>query len=360
MILEEYMQIEPYSLGKEEKEKFLISELNDLMSIHKKGEEYKSILKAYDVDYGSSRLVDFPFLPVRLFKNYSLKTCEESDVIKTLTSSGTTSQLVSKIFLDKETSFLQTKALIKIIQSYLGKKRLPMLIIDTKSIFKDRKMFSARGAGILGLSNFGKNHTYALDENMEIDFQAIQDFLSRHKGQRFFIFGFTFMVWQYFYKNIRNSGHNFDFSNAILIHSGGWKKLIEEAVSNEFFKKSLEKETGICSIYDFYGMVEQVGYIFMECECGFLHAPIFSDIIIRDSMTLESLDFGKEGLVEVLSVLPRSYPGHVLLTEDIGVVHGEDDCLCGRKGKYFKIKGRLPKAELRGCSDTHAFDNGGV
>jgi hypothetical protein len=53
-------------------------------------------------------------------------------------------------------------------------------------------------------------------------------------------------------------------------------------------------------------------------------------------------------------MLPESYPGHVLLTEDKGVILGEDDCPCGRKGKYFKIIGRLKNAEIRGCSDTYA------
>ena len=36
------------------------------------------------------------------------------------------------------------------------------------------------------------------------------------------------------------------------------------------------------------------------------------------------------------------------------VILGEDDCPCGRNGKYFKINGRLKNAEIRGCSDTYA------
>ena len=35
------------------------------------------------------------------------------------------------------------------------------------------------------------------------------------------------------------------------------------------------------------------------------------------------------------SLLPTSYPGYNILTEDIGVIAGEDDCKCGLKGKYF-------------------------
>ena len=358
MTISESLEIEPYSLEREDKQKFLLSELNKMTQFHiNHSREYQSILKAYGlVGRKFSQLKEFPMLPVRLFKEYELKSCSDEEVIKTLTSSGTTSQKVSKIFLDKETSTLQTKALVKIIQNFLGKKRLPMLIIDTKSILKDRKMFSARGAGILGLSTFGRKHTYALNEQMEIDFETIKQFLNEHKGEKIFIFGFTFMIWQYFYLKLKAKNIILDLSNCILIHSGGWKKLVEQAVDNKTFKHSIEKQTGIKSIHDFYGMVEQVGSIFVECEEGHLHAPIFSDIITRDTMTLEPLSFGEEGLIEVLSILPRSYPGHVLLTEDIGTILGEDDCSCGKKGRYFKVKGRLAKAEVRGCSDTHAFE----
>ena len=75
-----------------------------------------------------------------------------------MTSSGTSGQKVSKIFLDKQATLNQSKALTKIVSSFLGQKRTPMIIIDTASILKNRNMFSARGAGILGFSIFGTNN----------------------------------------------------------------------------------------------------------------------------------------------------------------------------------------------------------
>ncbi len=111
---------------------------------------------------------------------------------------------------------------------------------------------------------------------------------------------------------------------------------------------------GIERVYDYYGMVEQTGSIYMECECGHLHAPIFSDIIIRRPIDFSEAEIGEKGIIQVVSVLPESYPGHSLLTEDEGIVLGEDDCPCQRKGKYFKIIGRIKNAEIRGCSDTYA------
>ena len=101
-------------------------------------------------------------------------------------------------------------------------------------------------------------------------------------------------------------------------------------------------------------MVEQTGCIYMACEYGHLHASIFSDVITRRHTDLSPCDFGEPGIIQVVSMLPKSYPGHLLLTEDEGVILGEDDCPCGRLGKYFKVNGRLKNAEIRGCSDTYA------
>ena len=64
------------------------------------------------------------------------------------------------------------------------------------------------------------------------------------------------------------------------------------------------------------------------------------------------------GFIEVMSILPSSYPGQALLTEDIGEIIGIDDCPCNRKGKYFVFRSRAKKVELRGCGDTFAERSG--
>ena len=102
-------------------------------------------------------------------------------------------------------------------------------------------------------------------------------------------------------------------------------------------------------------MVEQAGSIYVECEQGRLHASVFSDVIVRRARDFSVAGLGETGILQRgPSVPPRSYPGHSLLTEDEGVVLGEDDCPCGRLGKTFKVNGRLKNAEIRGCSDTYA------
>jgi phenylacetate-coenzyme A ligase PaaK-like adenylate-forming protein len=299
------------------------------------------------------RLEDVPYLPVRLFKEFDLLSVPRDEVFKTMTSSGTSGQQVSKIFLDKATASLQTKILSRLMTDILGKKRVPMLVIDSPSVLKNRFAFSARGAGILGFSMFGLDVTYALDNDMQLDIGALNAFLERHCEGPIFLFGFTFMIWQYFVQPLLKIGSKLALDRGILLHGGGWKKLQDEAVDNDQFKQSLNEVAGLTRVVNYYGMVEQTGSLYMECELGYLHAPVFSDVIVRRLKDFAPAAFGEEGVIEVLSMLPSSYPGHALLTEDMGTIFGEDDCPCGRLGKYFHVHGRLAQAEVRGCSDTH-------
>ena len=125
----------------------------------------------------------------------------------------------------------------------------------------------------------------------------------------------------------------------------------DRAVDNAEFRRRLAADTGLRRVHNFYGMVEQIGTVFLEGpDGGSLYCPDFADVIVRDPLTWAEAPVGTPGVVEVVSTLPRSYPGHVLLTEDLGVVHGIDDG--DWPGKRFSILGRLPRAEARGCSDT--------
>jgi hypothetical protein len=292
--------------------------------------------------------------PVRLFKEIDLLSVPPDKVIKTLSSSGTSGQRVSRIFLDKETATAQAHALVRIVRSFLGNKRLPMMILDHPDVLKDRVAFSARGAGVLGFSQFGTDITYALQKSSMVpDWPLIESFLERHKRERILLFGFTFILWQHLLLAAERARRSIDFGDSILIHGGGWKKLEESRVSLAEFKQRLHHTLGIRSIHNYYGMVEQTGSIYMECEHGYFHAADYSEILARDPRTLAEQPRGVPGLIETMSTIPRSYPGHILLTEDLGTVYGADGCVCGRRGTYFSVLGRLASTELRGCGDTH-------
>lgn len=355
-MIEDFYQYTPYELGKDDKEKLLKKELIELTAKHMElCEPYRNIVSAMNRKPENIKTIeDIPFIPVRLFKEMDLLSVPREYVFKTMTSSGTTGQAVSKIFVDKETAMIQQKVMIRILSDYLGKKRLPILVVDTPSVVKNRSMFSARGAAILGLNVMASKMTYVLNDDMSLNYSVLDKFMQENSGKKFLIFGFTFIVWQHFYKQLCNSEKRYDMSEAWLMTGGGWKKLDSEKISRNEFKQRFKEVCGIKHFLDHYGMVEQTGCIYAECECGHLHASIYSDVIPRRYSDFSPCELGERGILQVVSALPHSYPGHSLLTEDEGMILGEDDCPCGRKGKYIKILGRIKNAELRGCSDTYA------
>ena len=54
----------------------------------------------------------------------------------------------------------------------------------------------------------------------------------------------------------------------------------KSSVDNSEFKNRISGVSNITNIHNYYGMVEQTGSIFVECEYGFFHTPSFSDVII--------------------------------------------------------------------------------
>lgn len=345
---------EVFGLNAAEKREALMPVFNSLHHHHfQHCDAYKNITSsnAHLRLIKPTELADLPYLAVRLFKQFSLSSIPQSDVFRVLQSSGTTSQTPAKVVLDKATSARQSKVLIKIMQNIIGKQRLPMLIIDSPSVLKN-KALSARAAGIQGMAFFGRKPVYALNDDMSLNINALYEFEAEYGEEPVLVFGFTFMVWACFVHALKKEKVKLNLSKGLLIHSGGWKKLIDQQVDNAAFKASVENQCGISRVHNFYGMAEQVGTVFIECEHGHLHAPTLADIIIRSTTDLSVLPHKRKGLIQVFSSIPTSYPGYSLLTEDIGRILGEDDCPCGRKGRYFEVLGRLPKTEIRGCSDT--------
>ena len=135
---------------------------------------------------------------------------------------------------------------------------------------------------------------------------------------------------------------------------GGWKKLTDINISREKFYQEISEffNTEKNNIIDIYGMTEQLGTIYPDCQFGNKHVSAYSDIIIRNPSTLESEGVGKSGLIQLLSPIPHSYPGISILSDDFGHLEGVDDCPCGRKGKYFRFDKRSESADLKGCGDT--------
>lgn len=354
MTYEKLLEKSPFMVSQREKELWFCECFSQLVVHHKNHcDLYRKFLLALDFPEVYSSLDQIPMMPVSAFKNHELRSISQNDIFKILTSSGTSGQRVSQIFLDEQTASNQQNTLFRIMEDFIGKKRIPMLIIDSLEVLSNRKMFSARGAGILGFSIVSSRRQYAFDKDMKLDIDGILKFLEKYPEGPIFVFGFTYMIWEYFYKALKQCGKKLPLDRGIMVHGGGWKKMQDQAVTSKVFREGIKDVCAIKKIYNYYGMAEQTGCIYMECEHGHLHASTYSDILIRNMKDFSVCEQGEEGTIQVLSPMAASYPGHSILTEDRGILLGIDDCPCGRKGKYFKVTGRIQNAEVRGCSDTY-------
>lgn len=345
----------PYCRYDANAEQALLADLNALTAFHAHHcAPYGRYLSAIGYDPGTpaARLADLPMLSVALFKQMTLHSLSHENLFKQLRSSGTTGQTPSRIYLDRDTATLQSKTLVRVLQHWLGKERRPMLILDHPAVINDKTQFTARGAGIQGIAFMGRQHCYALQPDMSLNLEAINRFYAAVGDQPVLLFGFTFMAWQYVVRALQEAKLAFPFNQGILLHSGGWKKLKHLAVDSTHFNAACREVFGELAIHNFYGFVEQVGSVYVACEHNHFHCPSYAQVIIREAGSWRPLETGEPGIIQSLSLVPRSYPGHSLLTEDRGRILGYHDCPCGRPGTYFEVLGRLPRQTLRGCSDT--------
>lgn len=362
--LDELIASEQYSLEYKEKSKILLNIIKKQFLSIGSNPCIKNFLYRQHFKINSMRsLVDIPYLPVQMFKYFDLATCPPKDVVRVVKSSGTTSNLVSKVPLNKNTIINQTKALAGTISHYLGKKRKLFLVIDHEGINMPNQEISARTMGVRGLSMYANKTFFLLKEekdgNLTLNYPVIRELIEKYKDADIYIFGFTYIIWSIFYKQMISENLCLKFKSGKLFHSGGWKKLEEKEISKDLFSKkmadifSLHKK----DVHDFYGMAEQGGVIFVDCKYGNKHVPNFATVIVRDFQTLKSCDFNITGLIQVTSTLADSYYDQAILTEDTGYIVGIDDCRCGKKGEYFRFKSRVKSAEIKGCGDTFRENN---
>lgn len=304
---------------------------------------------------------DLPYLPVGVFKAYPpLALVEENEIKRTLTSSATTGQVPSRIVLDAATSRRMGKGVLTIVRDFIGPARRPYLVIDTTENLAAQGQLGARGAAIQALRSFATEIVSCLQADgngaSNLDLERLLACSEKWRGGEVLVYGFTYVIWTELVEPLERKGIRLNMPQVRVLHSGGWKRLLQRSVTREAFNRGVASVFG-CSpdrVIDYYGMVENVGVIYPDCEQGNKHVPAFAEVIVRDPLTLRPVKAGERGMIQVSSVLPTSFPGFLLLTEDQAEVVSYDGCACGRRGISFRFAGRVPKAEVRGCGNLES------
>ena len=314
--------------------------------------------QGFSLESNQMQLIDYPYLPVNIFKKKKLYSVSNEKINATLSSSATSGK-PSMIGIDSVTSKRQTVASAKVMSDYLGDKRRPFLILDEDPLVSNSNEISARSAatrGFLILASEPKyllnNHNGQLSLNID-EFQKLVQY-KNNQEQEVCIFGFTYVLYNHVIKEMIKKNIQLKLpENSKIAHIGGWKKMESEKVTKKQFVSDVSQVFGVLkeNIFDFYGFTEQMGLLYVSVGDGPKTVSTYSEIIIRDFQTLDSVKDGKQGLIQILTPLPHSYPGISVLTEDVGKIVGRGIDTNGRSGTQFEIIGRARKAETRGCGD---------
>jgi hypothetical protein len=354
------LEVPPYGIAPEQRHKALLALFKqELDYACARNPQFCNYVKHWPIAVSAAQNIsDLPYLPVSAFKaNPPLSLVPPRDVKRTLTSSSTSGQVPSRVVLDAATSKRMTKGVIAIIRDFIGPSRRPYLVIDTPENLGRQAELGARGAAIQALGSFATEISCCLRPAQQgepsLDLEKLLASVEKWKDAEVLVYGFTHLIWVHFVQALQGRGITLNMPRIHVLHSGGWKRLERLAVTKDVFIRNVSSVFGCPPdrVIDYYGMVETVGVVYPDCELGYKHVPAFADLIVRDPLTLAPVGVGQQGLVQVCSVLPTSFPGFLLLTDDMAEIIGHDGCLCGRRGTHFRFLRRVPKSEVRGCGN---------
>lgn len=364
-LFKKLLEIDVYSPLEDKRNKLFLEAVNQNFQHHFLNcEPYNKFCqrRGFNQDSVFTCLEDMPALPVQAFKefgNFLISSANDKRSNLILQSSATSGK-PSSVSIDKITARRQVQTMSRVLLKFLGDKKRPFIVVDIDPRSISSEVMGARVAATNGFLNLSNNQTYILKENkdgaLEVDKDKLIEALeacSKSKEDPV-IFGFTYVLFESILQNAELINEYNLGSNASLIHIGGWKKLENKKVSKDHFNDMASKTFGIKkdNVIDIYGFTEQMGIIYPSRGINQKTTSVFGDVLVRDPSTYEVLPNGEEGLLQFISPMPFSYPGHSIITDDLGVI----SCYSNEDtnnifGKKFEITGRAKNAEARGCGD---------
>lgn len=305
-------------------------------------------------------ILKIPAIFVTAFKERKLLSLNESEIIKTFTSSGTTGSK-SQINWDKISMERQSFMRTSIVESYNLADYNQLVNNLVFSYAPD--VSGSRGAAYAhnSYAQFAKeNETfYAISKdkygepefNLDKGIDALKRFSESKLPLRitgFPAFGYMTLT------ELDKRGIKFNFPpDSVLFSGGGWKNYTGKTISYDEYSDLVKRVLGIDKdrIRDVYGMVEH-GVPYVTCEYGHFHIPIYSRVCAVSPHTMEILPDGEVGLLKLITPYIRSTPALSVLSTDLGMV--ESNCPCQREGKYIVLKGRGGVKKYAGCGISAA------
>ncbi len=321
--------------------------------------EYANILKrAKFCTEGDWDVSQIPPIPSLYFKRNQIYSIPQNKITLKAESSGTKGSK-SNIVLDNKTFKYGIPMILRFFSYHKLISLLPVrYIILGYNPKENPNLGAAKTAYHTTKLAPALSRTYALKRNGETfspNAEGVLRILEKHPNSTFRFEGFPYMLYIMLCE-LKKAGIKINAGKrSKILLGGGWKGF--EEVSSEEFYALAEEVLGINSanITEFFSAVEHP-LPYVKCKEGHFHVPIYSRVVIRDSITLEQLEDGRAGILNFVSPLVWSMPLVSVMTDDIAVKG--TNCECGNAAPYFKLLGRAGVSGIKTCAANIAGGEG--
>lgn len=352
----------PYQFGHEEKELFVQAMIENITWHSERLPFYRRLLENKGFQTSQLKTLEdcskIPFILASFFKSHEVISIPKSDVAAHFTSSGTTGQK-SQTFFDRW-SLIAGQGMVERIFEWYGwvtPEQKTNYLLYSYETEPDSRLGTAFTDNYLCQFAPVQNVFHALRRtgsgSHDFDIFGCIDQLKQYsrEGLPVRIFGFPSFL-HFTLKRMRDLGMpNLKLSDQSLVFlGGGWKGYAGQMISKKELYSSITTQLGIpdSRIRDGFGSVEHaVPYV--ECENHSFHVPIWSQVYIRDTKTLEPLGYGQPGLLHFVTPYITSTPGQSVLMGDMASLYAGDTCPCSVNTPYFVIHGRAGTTTNRSC-----------
>ena len=351
---------DPYDLkGTED---IYIDAMRQVVTWHKdKCKYYADWLKRNSFDPSSIKTMDdvyrIPFLHANFYKTHTIKSRPDDEYVMTLTSSGTTGQK-TQMFFDKwslnasdksaDTQFGWYGRITDVPNNYMMYSYEPAPGVNTGTLRTRQMMrrYAPENDMEYALKFNGSGHEFDLFGSIA----ALKKFEADGRPVR--ILGFPAFLY-FTLERMREMGYpplklNKD---SLVMMGGGWKGFVDKQLSPKEFRDYIEERLGLphTCCHETYGAVEH-GVAYTDCDEHHLHVPIYSRVVIRDPVTLEPVEDGEPGFMNVISPMNTGVPVPSLLLGDMVIRHPAGSCGCGNPAPWFEILGRAGTSKNKSCA----------
>lgn len=322
--------------------------------------EYAKILDAFRInpeelsDYND--LVKLPVLPTLTFKRRRLFSMPKNKLLIKATSSGTKGRF-SEIAFELSGLFCGLKMSIRILRERKLFSVVPChyIVLGYKH-HRGNRTAVTKTAFLATLFTPALTRTYALkyvNDRYQPDLDGVIEAIVRHSKSRFPLRFMGFPSYTYFVMKLMDERKIYVKlrPGSKLMLGGGWKQFYAEQVDKQIFYALAKKVFGLDDrdIVEYFGAVEHP-ILYCDCPEHHFHVPVYSRVIIRDVDTLEPLENGKMGLVNLMTPMVKATPILSIMTDDLGILHDAEECSCGTKTPYLEIIGRVGLTDIKTCA----------